>query len=125
MANKQTQDIIRQITEHYDASVERLRHALTSYLKDRTLPDMADRAIGAFAYPELVIRYHGTERDHAANLAFGRLEKPGTYSITLTRPEIFGDYLRSQIDLLDARMLAGAHLVKLVRTQREQRGFGT
>ena len=100
MANKQTQDIIRQITEHYDASVERLRHALTSYLKDRTLPDMADRAIGAFAYPELVIRYHGTERDHAANLAFGRLEKPGTYSITLTRPEIFGDYLRSQIDLL-------------------------
>ena len=100
MANKQTQEIIRQITDHYDASVARLRDALTAYLKDRTLPDMADRAIGAFAYPELVIRYHGTQRGNVANLAFGRLEKPGTYCITLTRPEIFKDYLESQIDLL-------------------------
>jgi AMP nucleosidase len=100
MAHKQTTDIIRQITEHYDASVERLRTALVAYLNDKALPDMHDRAIGAFAYPELVIRYHGVERDLAANLAFGRLEKPGTYSITLTRPEIFSDYLESQIDLL-------------------------
>lgn len=100
MANKQTQEIIRQITEHYDAAVERLRSALTAYLKDRTLPDMADRAIGAFAYPELVIRYHGAQKGNVANLAFGRLEKPGTYCVTLTRPEIFKDYLESQIDLL-------------------------
>lgn len=100
MANKQTQDIIRQIAEHYEASVSRLRAALTSYLNDRTPPNLADRTNGAFSYPELVIHYHGVEREHAASLAFGRLEKPGTYSISLTRPEMFRDYLESQIDLL-------------------------
>lgn len=100
MANKQTQDVIRQIAEHYEASVSRLRAALTSYLNDRTPPNLADRTNGAFSYPELVIHYHGVERDHAASLAFGRLEKPGTYSISLTRPEMFRDYLESQIDLL-------------------------
>lgn len=100
MANKQTQDIIRQITEHYDASVTRLRAALTRYLNDRTPPNVADRSVGAFAYPELVIHYQGVELDHAASLAFGRLEKPGTYSVTLTRPEMFREYLESQIDLL-------------------------
>lgn len=100
MANKQTQDIIRQIAEHYEASVSRLRAALSSYLNDRTPPNLADRTNGAFSYPELVIHYHGVEREHAASLAFGRLEKPGTYSISLTRPEMFRDYLESQIDLL-------------------------
>lgn len=100
MVTKQTQDIIRQVTQRYDASVERLRTALAAYLKDRTIPSAVDRANGAFAYPELVIHYDGVEREHGTNLAFGRLEKPGTYCITLTRPEIFGDYLESQIDLL-------------------------
>jgi AMP nucleosidase len=100
MATEKTQDIIRQITQRYDASVERLRTALASYLKDRTAPNAVDRANGAFAYPELVIRYDGVEKSSGSNLAFGRLEKPGTYRITLTRPEIFGDYLESQIDLL-------------------------
>lgn len=100
MATEKTQDIIRQITQRYDASVERLRTALSAYLKDRTAPNAVDRANGAFAYPELVIRYDGVEKSSGSNLAFGRLEKPGTYRITLTRPEIFGDYLESQIDLL-------------------------
>jgi AMP nucleosidase len=100
MANIQTQDIIRQITEHYDASVTRLRNDLAAYLQDRTIPDPSARIAGAYAYPELVIRYDGVEREHVASLAFGRLEKPGSYRITLTRPEIFGDYLASQINLL-------------------------
>lgn len=100
MATEKTQDIIRQITQRYDASVERLRTALAAYLKDRTAPNAVDRANGAFAYPELVIRYDGVEKSSGSNLAFGRLEKPGTYRITLTRPEIFGDYLESQIELL-------------------------
>ncbi|MGL5839596.1 MAG: AMP nucleosidase [Sphingorhabdus sp.] len=100
MANIQTQEIIRQITDHYEASVQRLRSALGKYLKDRVPPNLMDRTNGTYSYPELVIRYSGIERANGANLAFGRLEKPGTYCITLTRPEIFGDYLASQIDLL-------------------------
>ena len=100
MANTPTHDIIRQITEHYDASVKRLRDDLAAYLRDRSIPDPSARIAGGYAYPELVIRYDGVERDHVASLAFGRLEKPGTYRITLTRPEIFGGYLASQINLL-------------------------
>ena len=100
MVIKQTDDILRQITEIYDASVSRLRTALGQYLADRTLPETASRTDGSFCYPELVIRYHGVAHDHVDNLAFGRLEKPGTYRITLTRPLIFADYLQSQIDLL-------------------------
>ena len=100
MAITPTHEIIRQITEHYDASVKRLRDDLAAYLRDRTIPDPSARIAGGYAYPELVIRYDGVERDHVASLAFGRLEKPGTYRITLTRPEIFGGYLASQINLL-------------------------
>ncbi len=103
MTHTQTQDIIRQITEHYDASVTRLRDDLTAYLHDRTVPDPSARIAGAYAYPELIIRYAGEERDMTANLAFGRLEKSGTYRTTITRPEIFSDYLASQIDLLVAQ----------------------
>ena len=100
MAITPTHDIIRQITDHYDASVKRLRDDLAAYLRDRSIPDPSARIAGGYAYPELVIRYDGVERDHVASLAFGRLEKPGTYRITLTRPEIFGGYLASQINLL-------------------------
>ena len=103
MATHQTQDIIRQITEHYDASVTRLRTDLAAYLHDRTVPDPSARIAGAYAYPELIIRYAGEERNMTANLAFGRLEKSGTYRTTITRPEIFTDYLESQIDLLVAQ----------------------
>ncbi len=100
MANMQTADVIRAVTDHYDASIARLRADLSTYLKDRVPPDLMNRSNGSYTYPELVIRYSGIERANGANLAFGRLEKPGTYCITLTRPEIFSDYLRSQIDLL-------------------------
>ena len=103
MATQQTQDILRQITEHYDASVTRLRTDLAAYLHDRTVPDPSARIAGAYAYPELIIRYAGEERNMTANLAFGRLEKSGTYRTTITRPEIFTDYLESQIDLLVAQ----------------------
>ena len=103
MATQQTQDIIRKITEHYDASVTRLRTDLAAYLHDRTVPDPSARIAGAYAYPELIIRYAGEERNMTANLAFGRLEKSGTYRTTITRPEIFTDYLESQIDLLVAQ----------------------
>ena len=119
MINTQTQDIIREITEHYDASVTRLRDDLAAYLHDRTAPDPSARIAGAYAYPELIIRYAGEERDMTANLAFGRLEKSGTYRTTITRPEIFSDYLASQIDLLVAQY----DIEIEVRTSRQEIPF--
>jgi AMP nucleosidase len=100
MTKNRTEQILQDISQQFDASVERLRKALARYIADRTPPDPTLRLSGAFTYPELVIRYHGQETGDAHNLAFGRLEKVGTYRTTLTRPQIYAPYLESQLNLL-------------------------
>jgi AMP nucleosidase len=100
MTSKQSLDLVSEITAQYNASVDRLRTALSHYLKDRIRPEPASRTNGDFAYPELVIQYGGSERENVTNLAYGRLEKSGTYRTTITKPELFADYLAGQLDLL-------------------------
>ncbi len=100
MTKTKTDEILQNIATHFDASVARLRQALSAYITARTPPDPALRMSGAFTYPELVIRYRGQETGDRHNLAFGRLEKAGTYRTTLTRPHIYAPYLESQLTLL-------------------------
>jgi AMP nucleosidase len=100
MIKNRTEQILDDISHHFDASVERLRKALSAYIIDRKPPDPTLRLSGAFTYPELVIRYQGRETGNASTLAFGRLEKVGIYRTTLTRPHLYAPYLESQIDLL-------------------------
>ncbi len=50
-------------------------------------------------YPEIRI----TTSTHArvdSRLSFGHISEPGTYAATITRPDLFANYLRQQIDLL-------------------------
>ena len=50
-------------------------------------------------YPE--IRLTTTTYAHVdSRLSFGHVVEPGTYATTVTRPELFGHYLRQQIGLL-------------------------
>jgi AMP nucleosidase len=50
-------------------------------------------------YPE--VRLQVTSHDQADNrLAFGHVAHPGTYSTTITRPELFRQYLTQQLQLL-------------------------
>jgi AMP nucleosidase len=100
MTTNQSHAIVVKITAEYNASVDRLRAALSNYLSDGTIPSATSRQNGDFCYPELVIIYAGVEREYSTNLAFGRLEKSGTYRTTITRPELFADYLGTQLDLL-------------------------
>jgi AMP nucleosidase len=100
MISSQTETILNDIETAFDAAVARLRAALSRYLTDRTPPDPVERAKRSFCYPELVIRYAGVEHESGQTLAFGRLDKIGTYRTTLTRPHIYRDYLASQLDLL-------------------------
>ncbi len=95
-----TKKILRSLQDGYDSSIANLRSAIAAYVTDGTIPDPASRTDGSFAYPQLRITYAGTENDAVHNLAFGRLEKPGVYVTTVTHPELFGDYLSEQIDLL-------------------------
>lgn len=100
MASDQSTAIVNEIIAAYDAAVLRLQKALSQYLKTRTLPDRASRTNFDFAYPELVIHYAGSEKENISSLAYGRLEKAGSYSSTITQPQLFAKYLASQLDLL-------------------------
>lgn len=100
MPTEQTQNIINQLVSEYEASVKRLQSALAAYLKDRIPPSADQRASHDFCYPELVITYAGKTRETKSNLAFGKLEKIGTFRTTFTKPELFADYIGEQLDLL-------------------------
>jgi AMP nucleosidase len=100
MTNDRTRAIVDQIIAGYDQSVASLQAALSAYLADATVPDQKQRTQFDFCYPALVIKYAGMEKVNVSNLAFGRLEKPGTYSTTITQPRLFAKYLCAQLDLL-------------------------
>jgi AMP nucleosidase len=100
MTSEFSKSIIAQLTEQYEASVSRLQTALTRYLQDGIAPTVEDRTNRDFCYPELVITYHGKERETVTNLAFGKLEKVGTYRTTFTKPALFAEYVGEQLDLL-------------------------
>ena len=100
MPTQQTQNIINQLVTEYESSVKRLQSALAAYLKDKTAPSADQRANNDFCYPELIITYAGKTRASKSNLAFGKLEKVGTFRTTFTKPDLFADYIGEQLDLL-------------------------
>ncbi len=101
MPSNHVQDIINQLVAEYEASVKRLQSALSAYLKSRIPPGADQRARNDFCYPELIITYSGKTRETKSNLAFGKLEKVGTYRTTFTKPDLFADYIGEQLDLLN------------------------
>jgi len=101
MAKKITpKHIIEQLTWQYEQSVTNLQGAVEAYLRNATTPDAQSRTDGSFAYPSLTIIYRGIEKNANSSLSFGRLEKAGRYSTTITKPKLFADYLSTQLDLL-------------------------
>ena len=100
MPTQQTQNIINQLVTEYESSVKRLQSALAAYLKDKAAPSADQRANNDFCYPELIITYAGKTRASKSNLAFGKLEKVGTFRTTFTKPDLFADYIGEQLDLL-------------------------
>jgi AMP nucleosidase len=100
MPSKRSLDIIEKLVSEYEASVKRLQSSLSHYLKSGTAPGVEERVNRDFCYPELSITYRGVERETVTNLAFGKLEKIGTYRTTVTKPELFADYIGDQLELL-------------------------
>ncbi|HTU09883.1 MAG TPA: AMP nucleosidase [Allosphingosinicella sp.] len=84
----------------YDESVANLRNALARYLKTGERPDPMARAEGLFAYPELRLDYRYTSVDTVPSRAFGRLNQPGLYAISISRPHLFRKYLTEQLTYL-------------------------
>jgi AMP nucleosidase len=85
---------VDQLTELYNEAVEFLRTHFTAAMADSA----PDRRIRAF-YPE--VRF--TTSSYAqvdTRLSFGHVSAPGTYAATITRPDLFRNYLIQQIGLL-------------------------
>ncbi len=95
-------EAVDRLEHEYKRSVAALRAALERYAKDRTSP-AAERVTGAFVYPELRIIHRGAPLDfqHPPR-AFARLHVPGTYAVTITRPDLFRAYLLEQLEPLVA-----------------------
>ena len=95
---EQTLDRLESI---YDAAVERLRADVIAFGRERELPAPERRSDGSYSYPELRLRFRGGDQPEDRNRAFGRLNAPGLYTTTVTRPALFRDYLREQLELID------------------------
>jgi AMP nucleosidase len=100
MSDSRSAPYVEQLKEIFSESVQNLQGALARFIESGTLPDEKRRKDGAFAYPELRIRYHGDPAKSPTGRAFGRLTAPGLYAQSVTRPELFEDYLTEQIDFL-------------------------
>jgi AMP nucleosidase len=97
---KTTEQIIAELVRVYEAAVTTLKSDIARFAGDGTLPPPERRASRAWCYPELRVRYSGTETRPDLARAFGRLSHAGVYTTTVTRPALFADYLSEQLALL-------------------------
>lgn len=92
--------VVDRLTELHGAAVEALRQALRDFMEDGRRPDPVARAEGVFAYPELRVTWRGETIPPPTSRAYGRIALPGVYASTVTRPDLFRDYLVEQLTLL-------------------------
>ncbi len=84
----------------YDTAVATLRADIAAFAAHGTLPPASRRDDGSYAYPELRIDMPTDPDNLSTGRAFGRLTQRGTYATTVTRPALFGAYLREQLSLI-------------------------
>jgi AMP nucleosidase len=84
----------------YTQSVSNLRDAVKNFIATGERADVEARAKGLFAYPRLTISWFGDRPEDLEVRAFGRLSRPGVYTTTITRPDLFKPYLLEQLTLL-------------------------
>jgi len=100
LAMESVDTILGQLEDIYDRAVETLRADIVAFARDGSLPSDEKRLDGSYAYPELLVRFKGGAQPGARSRAFGRLNAPGTYATTVTRPRMFGPYLAEQLTLI-------------------------
>ena len=94
--------VITELQHAFGAAVGNLKSAVAAYVREGALPPADAAATGLFDYPALRLVTTGEFREGQGshNLAFGHFERAGTFVTTVTRPDLFGDYLRDQLTLL-------------------------
>ncbi|MDC0886998.1 AMP nucleosidase [Altererythrobacter sp.] len=92
--------ILAELVRLHDEATQRLRKDILAFAREGKLPSKARRSDGSYAYPELRVLYRGGPPKTDQGRAFGRLNDSGTYATTITRPRLFADYLREQLELI-------------------------
>lgn len=105
-------DAVNHLKVLYQTSVAQLQADLQSYLADKTKPNKALRAEGRYCYPKLIVTWNGVDQDDDedtpvlghrhpfVNRAFARFSRPGVYAGSITRPDLYGDFIEEQIALM-------------------------
>ncbi|MGE8397802.1 MAG: AMP nucleosidase, partial [Comamonas sp.] len=91
----QAQDAVEHLQTLYRQQIERLRSAMRAYVEGQAL----EHPVRA-CYPLLRIQAHSVRRPETS-LAYGFLDHPGVYETTITRPDLFANYLHTQLQLLE------------------------
>ncbi|QUD89691.1 AMP nucleosidase [Phenylobacterium montanum] len=104
--------LVDRLQAEYERSVNHLREDLRAYLADRTAPDPIARAGGAYAYPALRLSYVAKGPSPRLPRAYARFSQGGTYSTTITRPDLFRSYLIEQLSLILSDFDVGAEVVR-------------
>lgn len=93
-------EAVERLEQLYQQAVAALALALRRYGQDRSLPTDAERAL--FRYPELRLTCHAEGELPSTVRAFARLQQPGLYRSSITRPQAFRSYLLDQLGPLMA-----------------------
>lgn len=89
-----------QLQQLYEGSVAALTGALRAYAAGDLPGGPANW--DAFCYPEIAIVHAGGHDVPRTRRSFARISRPGRYTTTVTRPDMFAPYLAEQIDFLIA-----------------------
>ncbi|MEG0817826.1 MAG: AMP nucleosidase, partial [Brevundimonas sp.] len=101
MTDKMTpQAALDRLETLYNQSVANLRAAVKRFLETGERADPEARAAGLFAYPRLTVSWFGDRPQDLETRAFARLSRTGVYTTTVTRPDLYRDYLLEQLTLL-------------------------
>lgn len=92
---KAADEAVAYITQIYDASVEYLQECFQGFADGK----IVDGDKISACYPYIRVTSKKAYRSDSRH-AYGFVPTPGTYSTTLTRPDIFQDYYKQQIELL-------------------------
>ena len=99
-------NILEQLQSHYAEAVATLRADVIAFGRDGAIPPQRKREDGSYSYPQLTLHYAGAgaagDELSDRSRAFGRLEQVGTYTTTITRPDLFAPYLTEQLELIAA-----------------------
>jgi AMP nucleosidase len=87
---------LAQVQAIYQASVDHLRTAMRAFVAGEDFSQTRVRA----CYPFVRLHTHSVSHKGSSRLSYGFVAGPGRFETTVTRPDLYADYLLNQFELL-------------------------